>query len=38
VWQEVKMGLLMARSELKQVDEATGRREVAECSRAVSTY
>ena len=38
VWQEVKMGLFAARSELRQVDEATGRREVAECTRAVSAF
>jgi len=31
LWQEVKMGLASARSELKQVDEATGRAGVAEC-------
>ena len=38
VWQEVKMGLLQARSELKQVDEETGRKGVAECNRAQTTY
>ena len=38
VWQEVKMGLFMARSELQQVDEETGRKGVAECTRAQSTY
>jgi len=38
VWQEVKMGLLMARSELKQVDEGAGRAGVAECSRAQSEF
>ena len=38
VWQEVKMGLFMARSELKQVDDATGRKAVAECTRAVSSF
>ena len=37
VWQEVKMGLWMARSELRQVDEATGRKGVAECKRAQPT-
>lgn len=38
VWQEVKMGLFMARSDLKQVDEETGRKGVAECSRAESSF
>ena len=38
VWQEVKMGLWMARSELRQVDEATGRKGVAECKRAQSNF
>jgi starvation-inducible outer membrane lipoprotein len=33
VWQEVKMGLWMARSALQTVDEATGRKGVAECKR-----
>lgn len=33
VWQEVKMGLFMARSQLQQVDEATGRAGVMECKR-----
>lgn len=31
VWQEIKMGLFMARSQLHQVDEATGRAGVMEC-------
>jgi hypothetical protein len=31
VWQEVKMGLGSARSQLRQVDEATGRKDLAEC-------
>lgn len=31
VWQEVKMGLMSARSSLQVVDEATGRAGVAEC-------
>ena len=35
-WQEVKMGLWMARSLLQQVDEAAGRKGVAECKRAQS--
>lgn len=38
VWQEVKMGLWMARSLLHQVDEATGRAGVNECKRAVSNF
>jgi hypothetical protein len=38
VWQEVKMGLWMARSLLQQVDEATGRKGVQECKRAQSTF
>ncbi len=33
VWQEVKMGLLQARSKLTLVDEATGRAGVSECKR-----
>jgi hypothetical protein len=36
VWQEVKWGLWMARSQLQQVDEAAGRAGVAECKRAQS--
>jgi hypothetical protein len=36
IWQEVKMGFWMARSLLQQVDEATGRKGVAECNRAQS--
>lgn len=36
VWQEVKMGLWMARTRLQQVDEETGRKGVAECKRAKS--
>jgi hypothetical protein len=31
VWQEVKMGLMSARSNLQLVDEATGKAAVAEC-------
>jgi hypothetical protein len=31
LWQEVKMGMMSARSDLKQVDEATGKAGVAEC-------
>ena len=38
VWQEVKMGAFMARSQLQQVDEATGRKGVLECKRAQSAF
>lgn len=38
VWQEVKMGMWMARSQLQQVDEATGKKGVAECKRAQSNF
>lgn len=38
IWQEVKMGLWMARTQLQQVDEATGRKGVAECKRAQSNF
>lgn len=38
VWQEVKMGVWMARSLLQQVDETTGRKGVAECKRAQSNF
>jgi hypothetical protein len=38
VWQEVKMGMWMARSQLQQVDEATGRKAVLECKRAQSQF
>jgi hypothetical protein len=38
VWQEVKMGMWMARSQLQQVDEQTGRKGVAECKRAQSNF
>lgn len=31
IWQEVKMGLMSARSQLQQVDENTGRSAVNEC-------
>lgn len=31
LWQEVKMGLMAARSNLQQVDETTGRAGVQEC-------
>jgi hypothetical protein len=36
VWQEVKMGMFMARSLLHQVDEKAGREGVMECKRAIS--
>jgi hypothetical protein len=32
VWQEVKMGMMMARSQLHLVDEAQGKAGVAECN------
>jgi hypothetical protein len=38
IWQEVKMGLWTARSKLQQVDEATGRKGVAECKRAQANF
>jgi hypothetical protein len=38
VWQEVKMGLWMARTQLQEVDEATGRGAVAQCMRAQSSF
>jgi hypothetical protein len=38
IWQEVKMGMWMARSQLQQVDEQTGRKGVAECKRAQSNF
>ena len=38
VWQEVKMGVFMARSMLQQVDENTGRSGVLECKRAQSAF
>lgn len=38
VWQEVKMGMWMARSQLQQVDEATGMKGVAECKRAQAPF
>lgn len=37
VWQEVKMGVLYARSKLHLVDEATGRNAVEECSLIQAT-
>ncbi|MFZ5557225.1 MAG: DUF2846 domain-containing protein [Pseudomonadota bacterium] len=38
VWQEIKMGVWMARSQLQQVDEQTGRKGVAECTRAQANF
>jgi hypothetical protein len=38
VWQEVKMGMWMARSQLQEVDDQTGRKGVAECKRARSNF
>lgn len=36
VWQEVKMGFIAARSKLQVVDEATGRKGVAETALAAA--
>jgi hypothetical protein len=36
VWQEVKMGVLYARSKLRLVDEAQGKQGVQECKLAVA--
>lgn len=38
VWQEVKMGMWMARRPLQQVDEAKGKQGVAECKRAQANF
>jgi uncharacterized protein YceK len=38
IWQEVKMGMWMARTLLQQVDEETGRKGVNECKRAISSF
>lgn len=38
IWQEVKMGMWMARTLLHQVDEETGREAVNECKRAKSNF
>lgn len=38
LWQEVKMGFWMARTQLQQVDEETGRKGVAECKRAQAAF
>ncbi len=37
VWQEVKMGLWMARTQLQQTDEAVGRAAVSECKLIATT-
>jgi hypothetical protein len=38
VWQEVKMGVMTARSQLSLVDEATGKAAVNECKRIQSAF
>ncbi len=38
VWQEVKMGVMSARSKLQLVDEATGKAGVEECKLAETSY
>ena len=38
VWQEIKMGLWTARTQLHEVDEHTGRQAVNECSRVASEF
>lgn len=38
IWQEVKMGVWMARSALHEVDEETARKAIAECKRAQSSF
>jgi hypothetical protein len=38
IWQEVKMGMWTARSQLQQVDEETGRKAVSECKRAQCSF
>ena len=38
VWQEVKMGMWMARTLLQEVDERTGRLGVEQCKRALSNF
>ena len=38
VWQEVKMGMFAAGSKLQEVDDATGRKGVAECKRAQPNF
>jgi hypothetical protein len=38
VWQEVKMGLMTARSQLQLVDETTGKAAVQECKLIEQTY
>ncbi|HSN91946.1 MAG TPA: hypothetical protein VLS93_12015 [Anaeromyxobacteraceae bacterium] len=38
VWQEVKMGVLMARSKLHLIDEASGRERVNSCKLAIGEF
>lgn len=38
IWQEVKMGMWMARTLVQEVDEETGRKGVGECKRAQSNF
>ncbi len=38
LWQEVKMGMWMARTQLQEVNEETGRKGVGECKRAQSAF
>ncbi|HZN85786.1 MAG TPA: DUF2846 domain-containing protein [Burkholderiales bacterium] len=38
VWQEVKMGLMQARSNLQLMDETAGRAGVMECKRAQASF
>ena len=38
IWQEVKMGMWMARSQLQEVNEETGRKGVLECKRLSSNF
>lgn len=38
IWQEVKMGVWMARSQLQEVDAATGHKAVSECKRAQANF
>ena len=38
VWQEMKMGMMSAGCKVQKVDEATGKKGVTECKRAVASY
>ncbi|HYX66965.1 MAG TPA: DUF2846 domain-containing protein [Burkholderiales bacterium] len=38
LWQEVKMGFMSARSDLREVDEATGKAGIAECSLIQASF